>query len=51
MTVLFADGVVEFFRELPARVRAKAGESIDLLGAFPRMYPVRRRGLMKGYRY
>ena len=29
----------------------KAASSIELLERYPRMYPVRRRGLMRGYRY
>lgn len=51
MTVLFAEGVPEIFRELPETVKQGAARSIDLISSHPRMYPLRRRGLMKGYRY
>ena len=51
MTVLFADGLAEVFGELPDRVKRQAERSIELLTRFPRMYPVRRRGIMRGYRY
>ena len=51
MTVLFADGVPEIFEELPDSVKRQAARSIELLSIYPRMYPVRRRGLMRGYRY
>jgi plasmid stabilization system protein ParE len=32
-------------------VKRRAARSIELLAAQPRMYPVRRRGVMRGYRY
>ena len=51
MIVLFADGVGEVFEELPENVKRQAAHSIELLSAYPRMYPLRRRGLMRGYRY
>jgi plasmid stabilization system protein ParE len=51
VTVLFADGLPEIFTALPEGAKRKAARSIDLLCAHPRMYPVRRRGLMRGYRY
>ena len=51
MTVLFADGLSEIFDELPERVKRRAAHSIELLRGHPRMYPIRRRGLMRGYRY
>lgn len=51
MTVLFGDGVPEVFQALPLPVRKEAARILDLIAVFPRMYPVRRRGLMKGYRY
>ena len=51
MIVLFADGVAEVFEELPENVKRQAAHSIELLSAYPRMYPLRRRGLMRGYRY
>ena len=51
MTVLFADGVPEIFSGLPAMVKLSAARSIDLLVRFPHMFPVRRRGIMRGYRY
>jgi plasmid stabilization system protein ParE len=49
--VLFADGIPEIFEALPEDVKRKAAHSIELLSVYPRMYPVRRRGLMRGYRY
>ena len=51
MIVLFADGVPEVFAELPRKVQLRAAQSIELISVFPLMYPVRRRGLMRGYRY
>jgi hypothetical protein len=49
--VLFAEGVPEAFAELPRAAQVRAARSIELVSAFPRLYPVRRRGLMRGYRY
>jgi plasmid stabilization system protein ParE len=49
--VLFAEGLAEVFAELPESTKRQAARSIDLLITFPRMYPLRRRGLMRGYRY
>jgi plasmid stabilization system protein ParE len=49
--VLFAEGVPEAFEELPRAVQVRAARSIELISDFPRLYPVRRRGLMRGYRY
>lgn len=51
MTVLFAEAVPEIFAELPREAQVRAARSIELLSAFPRMYPLRRRGVMRGYRY
>ena len=51
MTVLFAEGVPELFAELPRAVQVRASRSIELLSKFPLIYPIRRRGLMRGYRY
>ena len=51
MTVLFGEGVSEVFAGLPRDLQRRAADSIELISAFPRMYPVRRRGLMRGYRY
>lgn len=51
MTVVFGDGVAQIFESLPLPVQKRAGRILDLLAVFPAMYPVRRRGLMKGYRY
>ena len=39
------------FEELPAQVKRKAAQLIGLISLYPRMYPVRRWGLMRGYRY
>jgi plasmid stabilization system protein ParE len=51
VTVLFADGLPDVFNNLPEPVKRHAARSIDLLASQPRMYPIRRRGLMRGYRY
>lgn len=51
MTVLFADGLPEIFEALPEKTKRRAALAIDLIATFPQMYPVRRRGLMRGYRY
>jgi plasmid stabilization system protein ParE len=51
VTVLFAEGLADVFAALPERTKERAARSIDLLSGFPRMYPVRRRGRMRGYRY
>lgn len=51
MKILFAETAAEAFAELPESTRRKAASSIELLEQHPRMYPVRRRGLMRGYRY
>jgi plasmid stabilization system protein ParE len=42
---------METFAELPKSIKEKAAKSIELLQEYPRMYPVRQRGLMRGYRY
>jgi len=49
--ILFGEAAAEAFAELPQTTRRKAARSIELLQQHPRMYPVRRRGLMRGYRY
>jgi plasmid stabilization system protein ParE len=49
--ILFAEAAAEAFAELPHSTKSKASSSIELLAQYPRMYPVRRRGLMRGYRY
>jgi plasmid stabilization system protein ParE len=49
--ILFAAAAAEAFGELPESTKRKASASIELLERRPRMYPVRRRGLMRGYRY
>jgi plasmid stabilization system protein ParE len=51
VTVLFAEGLPEIFEELPDSVKRLAAHSIKLLSIYPHMYPVRRAGLMRGYRY
>ena len=51
MNILFADGLDEVFGELPEPVKHQAALLLDLLQSFPLMHPVRRRGLMRGYRY
>jgi plasmid stabilization system protein ParE len=49
--VLFSAGASEIFTLLPEPVRRRAARSIELLVHNPLMYPVRRRGIMRGYRY
>jgi plasmid stabilization system protein ParE len=49
--ILFAASAAEAFAELPDSTKRRAAGSIELLQQFPKMYPVRRRGLMRGYRY
>jgi len=49
--ILFAPEAAKTFAELPQSTKEKAVNSIELLKKHPRMYPVRRRGLMRGYRY
>jgi plasmid stabilization system protein ParE len=49
--ILFSQAAAEAFDELPQSTKRKAAGSIELLLQHPRMYPVRRRGLMRGYRY
>ena len=51
MIVLFSAGAAEIFASLPGPVKRKAARSIELLTSQPRIYPVRRRGIMRGYRY
>lgn len=51
MTILFSPGAAEVFQELPKGTQVRAARSLDLLVDHPRMYPIRRRGLMRGYRY
>ena len=41
----------ESFAELPDAAKKKAAKPIELLQQHPSIYPVRRRGLMRGYRY
>ena len=51
MKILFAEAAAEAFAELSQSTKRKAAGSIELLEQHPRMYPVRRRGIMRGYRY
>jgi len=51
VTVVFGNGFLETFEQLPEKVRRQAAHSITLLSVFPHMYPIRRQGLMRGYRY
>ncbi len=51
MRILFAASAAEAFAELPDSTKRRAAKSIDLLEQYPKMYPVRMRGLMRGYRY
>jgi len=49
--ILFAARAAEAFDELPQPTKRKVASSLELLEQHPLMYPVRRRGLMRGYRY
>ena len=51
MKILFAASAAELFDELPQSVKRKSASCIELLVRQPRLYPIRRRGLMHGYRY
>jgi hypothetical protein len=51
LAVLFSAGAAEVFRELPAAVQRRAERSIVWAWVYPKMFGVRRRGLMQGYRY
>lgn len=51
MTVLFSEVLLEFLETLPDSVKLQAACSVALLSVYPSMYPVRQRGLMRGYRY
>ena len=51
MKVLFAEAAAKAFAELPQSTKRKAASSIELPEQHPRIYPVRRRGIMRGYRY
>lgn len=51
MTVFFADAALEIFETLPEETKRRAAFAIDLIAIFPQMYPIRYRGLMRGYRY
>lgn len=51
MIVLFSEGLLEFLETLPDSVKLQAACSITLLSVYPSLYPVRQRGLMRGYHY
>jgi plasmid stabilization system protein ParE len=51
VTVIFGEGVDKLFLDLPNRVQTQALEMFRLIVSFPRMFPVRRRGTGKGYRF
>lgn len=51
MSLVFSEGAAELFAELPSQVQKEAGSVLDLLERFPNLFPLRRRGIMKGYRY
>ena len=51
MTVLFSQDLLGVFGVLPEAVKLQAARSIGLLSEHPHMFPIRRRGLMRGYRY
>ena len=47
----FSTGASEIFTQLPEPIKRRAARSIELPASNPHMYPVRRRGVMRGYRY
>jgi hypothetical protein len=51
MTIVFPVGAGKIFAQLPGSVKSRAARSIELLPFYSRMYPLRRRGIMRGYRY
>ncbi len=51
MKVLFPEGASETFADLPRPVQLRSARSMELLASNPRMFPVRQRGIMRGYRY
>ena len=51
MTILFAECAAETFSQVSEATKKKAAASLELLLYHPKMYPVRRRGPMRGYRY
>ena len=51
MKIVFAAEAAEAFAELPQSTKTRAARSFQLLEQYPKMYPTRRRGLMRGYRY
>lgn len=50
MRLVFCAEVLEVFEELPERSKRKAADVLDLLIRFPRMFAVRRKGILRGYR-
>jgi plasmid stabilization system protein ParE len=48
--ILFSSEVLEVFEELPDRSKRKAAELMPLIAKFPRMFKVRKKGLLRGYR-
>ena len=51
MKIVFAAEAAEAFAELPQSTKTRAARCFQLLEQHPKMYPTRRRGLMRGYRY
>ncbi|HEY3825285.1 MAG TPA: type II toxin-antitoxin system RelE/ParE family toxin, partial [Bryobacteraceae bacterium] len=51
MTATFSRDAAETIAELPAVVARNAVAKIELLKNHPYMYPIRRVGIMRGYRY
>ncbi|MFN7934828.1 MAG: hypothetical protein U0R19_15980 [Bryobacteraceae bacterium] len=41
----------EAFAELPEKAKRDAAVTIDMLDRYPRIHPIRRRGVMRGYRF
>ena len=50
MRIVFCEEVLKVFGELPERSKRKAAGVLDLLIRFPRMFTVRRKVILRGYR-
>jgi hypothetical protein len=50
VTLIFAPEARELFAGLPLPLMKRAALTLDLLRSHPLLHPVRRRGLMLGYR-
>jgi len=49
--VVLSTEVLEAFGELPVPTQRKASDLFRLVTRFPRMFRIRKRGLLRGYRF